>query len=66
MSIEPKLKLPPVIEYAHGITCIDTLQERPRLACCYLVRRGRDYAFIEAGTAPCWRRAALPATASVT
>jgi glyoxylase-like metal-dependent hydrolase (beta-lactamase superfamily II) len=51
MSTEPKSKLPPTIEYANGITCIDTLQERPGLACCYLVRRGDAYAFIEAGTA---------------
>jgi glyoxylase-like metal-dependent hydrolase (beta-lactamase superfamily II) len=52
MSIEPKPKLPPAIEYPHGITCVDTLQERAGLACCYLLRRGRDYAFIETGTAP--------------
>ncbi len=43
--------LPPVIDYEHGITCIDTLQERPGLACCYLIRRDNEYAFIEAGTA---------------
>src|SRR3546814_8661408 len=34
-----------------GISCIDTLQERPRMACCYLIERGDDLAFIEAGTA---------------
>ncbi len=44
--------LPPVIEYDHGITCIDTLQERPGLACCYLLGRDGEYAFIEAGTSP--------------
>jgi glyoxylase-like metal-dependent hydrolase (beta-lactamase superfamily II) len=44
--------VPPVLEYEHGITCIDTLQERAGLACCYLVRRGDDCAFIETGTAP--------------
>jgi glyoxylase-like metal-dependent hydrolase (beta-lactamase superfamily II) len=51
MSTESKSKLPPLIEYAHGVTCVDTLQERRGLACCYLVRRGKEYAFIEAGTA---------------
>jgi glyoxylase-like metal-dependent hydrolase (beta-lactamase superfamily II) len=51
MSPESKSKLPPLIEYAHGVTCVDTLQERRGLACCYLVRRGKEYAFIEAGTA---------------
>lgn len=35
----------------HGITCIDTWQQRPRMACCYLIERGDDLAFIEAGTA---------------
>lgn len=43
--------LPPFHDLDHGITCIDTLQERPGLACCYLIRRGDDYAFVEAGTA---------------
>ncbi|MEW6166800.1 MAG: MBL fold metallo-hydrolase [Pseudomonadota bacterium] len=46
------ISLPPVLEYEHGITCVDTLQERPGLACCYLVQRGDDYAFIDTGTAP--------------
>ena len=36
----------------HGITCIDTLQERPGMACCYLIERGEDVAFVEAGTSP--------------
>lgn len=43
--------LPPTIDYDHGITCVDTLQERPGLACCYLVGRGSEYAFVETGTA---------------
>lgn len=43
--------LPPFLDLGYGITCIDTLQERANLACCYLIRRGDDYAFIEAGTA---------------
>lgn len=42
----------PSIELSHGITCIDTLQQRPGMACCYLLQRGGEYAFIEAGTAP--------------
>jgi len=41
----------PAQDLGHGITCIDTLQERPGLACCYLVGRAGEYAFIEAGTA---------------
>jgi glyoxylase-like metal-dependent hydrolase (beta-lactamase superfamily II) len=44
-------ELPPSRDLGYGITCIDTLQERPNLAACYLIERGRDYAFIEAGTA---------------
>lgn len=52
MNTEHAAGLPPVIEYDYGISCIDTLQERPGLACCYLVRRGDDYAFVEAGTSP--------------
>ena len=43
--------LPPAQDLGYGITCIDTLQERPGLACCYLVGRDGEYAFIEAGTA---------------
>lgn len=34
----------------HGIACIDTLQERRRLACCYLIERDGELAFVEAGT----------------
>ena len=40
----------PAEALGHGITCLDTLQGRPRMACCYLVERGADVAFIEAGT----------------
>lgn len=40
----------PAEDLGHGITCLDTLQERPRMACCYLVERGGDVAIIEAGT----------------
>ncbi|HSW11939.1 MAG TPA: MBL fold metallo-hydrolase [Solimonas sp.] len=46
-----KQSLPPAQDLGYGITCIDTLQERPGLACCYLVGRDGEYAFIEAGTA---------------
>lgn len=44
--------LPPQ-DFGHGITCLDTLQERQGMACCYLVERGRDAAFIETGTNHC-------------
>jgi len=47
----PPQSLPPAQDLGHGITCIDTLQERPGLACCYLVERAGEYAFIETGTA---------------
>ena len=43
--------LPPAQDLGYGIVCIDTLQERPGLAGCYLVGRDGEYAFIEAGTA---------------
>ena len=43
--------LPPTVDLGDGITCIDTLQGRAGMACCYLLQRGRDLAFIEAGTA---------------
>lgn len=42
----------PAQPLSHGITCIDTLQERPGMACCYLIERGDDVAFVEAGTSP--------------
>lgn len=42
--------LPATIDYDHGITCIDTEQQRPGMACCYLVESGGEYAFVECGT----------------
>lgn len=42
----------PAKDLGFGISCIDTLQERPGMACCYLIERGGDVAFIEAGTSP--------------
>ncbi len=44
--------LPPSQDLGHGITCIDTLQGRPGMACCYLLEREGEFAFIEAGTSP--------------
>lgn len=49
LSVSP---LPPSQALAHGIHCIDTLQERAGMACCYLLHRDGEAAFIEAGTAP--------------
>jgi glyoxylase-like metal-dependent hydrolase (beta-lactamase superfamily II) len=43
-------KSPNTIDYAHNISCIDTEQMRPGLACCYLLRSGDSYAFVECGT----------------
>lgn len=40
----------PARDLGFGISCIDTLQNRPLMACCYLLERGDDLAFIEAGT----------------
>ncbi|MBL6752161.1 MAG: MBL fold metallo-hydrolase [Nevskia sp.] len=41
----------PVIEYPGDITCIDTEQVRPGMACCYLLRGGGErYALVECGT----------------
>lgn len=48
--METELKTPNTIEYAHHISCIDTEQVRPGLACCYLLRSGDRYAFVECGT----------------
>lgn len=44
------MKHPKVIEYPHHILCIDTDQVRPGMACCYLLRSGDSYAFVECGT----------------
>lgn len=41
--------LPQTINYPDNITCIDTEQHRAGLACCYLMRSGDAYAFIECG-----------------
>ena len=40
----------PAQALAHDILCIDTDQVRPGMACCYLLRSGDQYAFIETGT----------------
>lgn len=42
--------LPPSQDLGHGLHCIDTLQERPGLACCYFLQRDGEGAFVEAGT----------------
>ncbi len=44
------MKHPQTIDYAHHVSCIDTEQQRPGLACCYLMRSGDRYAFVECGT----------------
>ena len=45
-------RLPQADDLGHGITCIDTEQQRPGLACCYLIEHGGEAALIETGTAP--------------
>ncbi|NKF22351.1 MBL fold metallo-hydrolase [Solimonas sp. C16B3] len=40
----------PMRDLGFGIRCIDTLQVRPQMAACYLIERGNDLAFVEAGT----------------
>lgn len=42
----------PAQDLGDGILCVDTLQERPGMACCYLLERGEDLAFVDCGTAP--------------
>lgn len=42
----------PCVALDAGILCIDTQQVRPQMACCYLIERGDDLAFVEAGTSP--------------
>jgi glyoxylase-like metal-dependent hydrolase (beta-lactamase superfamily II) len=37
-------------ELPHDILCIDTDQVRTGMACCYLLRSGDQYAFVETGT----------------
>ncbi|SEQ74982.1 Metallo-beta-lactamase superfamily protein [Solimonas aquatica] len=43
-------RIAPAQKLEHGIWCIDTLQDRPQMACCYLLQRNGELAFIEAGT----------------
>ncbi|MES9858496.1 MAG: MBL fold metallo-hydrolase [Sedimenticola sp.] len=38
-------------ELGQGITCIEAYYQRPKLACCYLVREGNEAAIIDTGTA---------------
>ncbi|MES9881843.1 MAG: MBL fold metallo-hydrolase [Sedimenticola sp.] len=38
-------------ELGQGITCIEAYYQRPKLACCYLVREGDEAAIIDTGTA---------------
>ncbi|MFI4982864.1 MAG: MBL fold metallo-hydrolase [Nevskiales bacterium] len=45
------MKLPRITDYPHHISCIDTELLRTGLACCYLLRSGDRYAFVECGTA---------------
>lgn len=44
--------LPAHQDLGHGITLIDTEQNRNSLAACYLIRQGGEAALIECGTAP--------------
>jgi glyoxylase-like metal-dependent hydrolase (beta-lactamase superfamily II) len=44
--------LPAIQALAHGIHCIDTEQQRPGLACCYLLQHNDEAALIECGTSP--------------
>lgn len=46
----PSVPLPAALDYPDNITCVDTEQVRPGQACCYLMRSGNDYAFIDCGT----------------
>lgn len=47
-----RMHLPAAEALGHGITCIDTEQQRPGLACCYLLQQGDEAALIECGTSP--------------
>ncbi len=42
--------LPNTIDYEFDVTCVDTEQQRRGMACCYLLRSGDAYAFVECGT----------------
>lgn len=46
------MPLAPSTPLTHGITLLDTLQERPGMAACYLIERDGELAFVEAGTSP--------------
>ncbi len=52
MTHDLRMHAAPAQDLGFGICCIDTLQQRPKMACCYLLERGDDLAFIEAGTSP--------------
>jgi glyoxylase-like metal-dependent hydrolase (beta-lactamase superfamily II) len=52
MSRIDSAHLPAAQALGHGITCIDTEQQRPGLACCYLLQQGDEAALIECGTSP--------------
>ena len=41
---------PHFIDYPHNVTCTDTEQVRDGMACCYLLRSGNAWAFVECGT----------------
>lgn len=38
-------------ELGQGISCIETHYQRPKLACCYLIREGSEAALVDTGTA---------------
>jgi glyoxylase-like metal-dependent hydrolase (beta-lactamase superfamily II) len=48
--MEAGLKFLQPIDYPHHVSCLDTEQLRPGLACCYLLRSGDRYAFVDCGT----------------
>jgi glyoxylase-like metal-dependent hydrolase (beta-lactamase superfamily II) len=52
MSSNTRPHLPAAQALGHGITCIDTEQQRPGVACCYLLQYGDEAALIECGTSP--------------
>lgn len=52
MTSPSLVSAPEVLDLGHGIHCIDTLQGKPGMACCYLIRSGDEAALIECGTSP--------------
>ncbi len=42
--------MPEFFSLSHGIVCVDTLYERPRLACCYVMVENGQAAIIDTGT----------------